>query len=209
MQQRLFFICLKDFGQKLGQLTACDGCGMTYSEQEPSDIVLHTKFHKNIFNTLKFPVQTVRNIVDAELGFASEHRRIVPGEQTFLYISGDQQVVGCCVAQIVTKGYRVISDGQTGDGQSATSKPWCCSTNAEPVKCGISRIWVLASERGQKIGSKLIDCVRYHFILGYPLKKADLAFSDPTPDGRSFATRYMGTSSFLVYRAFRSPSLEQ
>ena len=37
-------------------------------------------------------------------------------------------------------------------------------------------------------------------MLGYPLKKEELAFSDPTPDGRSFATSYTNTPCFLVYK---------
>jgi len=36
--------------------------------------------------------------------------------------------------------------------------------------------------------------------MGYPVAKEELAFSDPTPDGIKFATRYTGTSAFLVYK---------
>jgi len=36
--------------------------------------------------------------------------------------------------------------------------------------------------------------------MGCPVAKEELAFSDPTPDGIKFATRYTGSSAFLVYK---------
>lgn len=40
---------------------------------------------------------------------------------------------------------------------------------------------------------------RNNFIYGSYLSKDEIAFSDPTPDGKLFATHYFGTSQFLVY----------
>lgn len=40
---------------------------------------------------------------------------------------------------------------------------------------------------------------RNNFIYGSHLSKNEIAFSDPTPDGKLFATHYCGTSRFLVY----------
>lgn len=40
---------------------------------------------------------------------------------------------------------------------------------------------------------------RSNFIYGSYLSKEEMAFSDPTPDGKLFATQYFGTSQFLVY----------
>lgn len=40
---------------------------------------------------------------------------------------------------------------------------------------------------------------RNNFIYGSYLSKDEIAFSDPTPDGKLFATHYFGTSKFLVY----------
>ena len=45
----------------------------------------------------------------------------------------------------------------------------------------------------------LISC-RGDFLMGYPVAKEELAFSDPTPDGIKFASRYTGSSAFLVYK---------
>lgn len=40
---------------------------------------------------------------------------------------------------------------------------------------------------------------RNNFVYGSYLSKDEIAFSDPTPDGKLFATQYFGTSQFLVY----------
>jgi N-acetyltransferase len=44
-------------------------------------------------------------------------------------------------------------------------------------------------------------CFRFRstFIYGSPLTKDEIAFSDPTPDGKQFATQYCDTPTFLVY----------
>lgn len=44
----------------------------------------------------------------------------------------------------------------------------------------------------------LLFC-RSNFVYGAYLSKDEVAFSDPTPDGKLFATRYCGTPRFLVY----------
>lgn len=36
-------------------------------------------------------------------------------------------------------------------------------------------------------------------MFGSHLTKDEIAFSDPTPDGKLFATKYCGTPAFLVY----------
>jgi N-acetyltransferase len=41
---------------------------------------------------------------------------------------------------------------------------------------------------------------RYSFFLGNSLEKSELAFTDPTPDGRGFATNFTGIPDFLVYK---------
>ena len=41
---------------------------------------------------------------------------------------------------------------------------------------------------------------RNNFVYGSIMTMNDIAFSDPTPDGKGFATGYTGTPSFLVYK---------
>ncbi|MEQ2196288.1 Establishment of cohesion 1 [Xenoophorus captivus] len=53
--------------------------------------------------------------------------------------------------------------------------------------------------RRRAVATRLIECLRNNFIYGSYLSKDEIAFSDPTPDGKLFATHYFGTSQFLVY----------
>ena len=80
-----------------------------------------------------------------------------------------------------------------------SGKVYCCSEKAEPVRAGISRIWVLADFRRGRVASSLVDCMRAGFYLDKYLDKDEFAFSDPTLDGISFATKYMKSEEFLVY----------
>ena len=68
-----------------------------------------------------------------------------------------------------------------------------------PVRAGISRIWVLADFRRGRVASCLVDCMRASFYLDHYLDKEEFAFSDPTLDGISFASKYMQSKKFLVY----------
>ncbi|KAG0212665.1 N-acetyltransferase esco2 [Mortierella sp. GBA30] len=74
-----------------------------------------------------------------------------------------------------------------------------CSTVPQPAICGINRIWVSAHYRRQKIASRLLDAVRDRFVYACKLETKDLAFSQPTGDGKALARQYLGTDRFLVY----------
>ena len=49
------------------------------------------------------------------------------------------------------------------------------------------------------MASSLVDCMRAGFYLDHYLDKDEFAFSDPTLDGISFASKYMQSNEFLVY----------
>lgn len=111
----------------------------------------------------------------------------------FLFLA-DKKVVGLLLAEEIDKGYRILPNNDSG-----TSKVYCSSTVAEPVKCGISRIWVLADYRRNKIASSLVDSMRSSFFVNHYLTENEFAFSDPTLSGIEFAGRYCKQSQFLVY----------
>uniref|UniRef100_A0A8C5W8R4 Establishment of sister chromatid cohesion N-acetyltransferase 1 n=1 Tax=Leptobrachium leishanense TaxID=445787 RepID=A0A8C5W8R4_9ANUR len=150
-------------------------------------------------------VKEIREMVDKDLGFQQAPLRLHSRTKTLLFITNDKKVAGCLIAEHIQWGYRVIDDKDSEDNlekESAIServKAWCCSTTQEPAICGISRIWVFSMMRRRKIASRMLECLRSHFIYGSYLNKDEIAFSDPTPDGKSFATHYCGTSRFLVY----------
>ncbi|KAM8966903.1 N-acetyltransferase ESCO1 [Pelodytes ibericus] len=158
-------------------------------------------------------VEEIREMVDNDLGFQQVPLRLHSRTKTLLFISSDKKVVGCLISEHIQWGYRVIDD-KSPESKSEKEqaicervKAWCCSTSPEPAICGISRIWVFSMMRRRKIASRMLECLRNHFIYGSYLNKDEIAFSDPTPDGKLFATHYCGTSQFLVYNFVSGQSL--
>uniref|UniRef100_A0A672G9T7 Uncharacterized LOC115394029 n=2 Tax=Salarias fasciatus TaxID=181472 RepID=A0A672G9T7_SALFA len=149
-------------------------------------------------------VEEIREMVDNDLGFQQVETKCPSQTKTFLFISNDKKVAGCLIAEHIQEGYRVIEEPmpEGSEGEKVMferQRAWCCSTTPEPAICGISRIWVVNMMRRQGIASRMIECLRNNFIYGSYLSKDEIAFSDPTPDGKLFATKYFGTSQFLVY----------
>ncbi|KAG0046159.1 N-acetyltransferase esco2 [Gryganskiella cystojenkinii] len=92
-----------------------------------------------------------------------------------------------------------VASSSTSSSSDQEGSAIFCSTVPEPAICGINRIWVSKLYRRQKVASRLLDAVRDKFIHAYRLEKQDLAFSQPTGDGRALARRYLGKEQFLVY----------
>ncbi|KAJ7338734.1 hypothetical protein JRQ81_012636 [Phrynocephalus forsythii] len=149
-------------------------------------------------------VDEIREMVDNDLGF-QQAPLTCSRTKTLLFIANDKKVTGCLIAEHIQWGYRVIEEKVPDVGTEnekvtfERQKAWCCSTSPEPAICGISRIWVFSLMRRKKIASRMLECLRSNFIYGSYLSKEEMAFSDPTPDGKLFATQYFGTSQFLVY----------
>lgn len=149
-------------------------------------------------------VEEIREMVDNDLGFQQVETKVPSQTKTFLFISNDKKVTGCLIAEHIQEGYRVIEEPVPEGSEREKvmferQRAWCCSTVPEPAVCGISRIWVFSMMRRRGIASRMIECLRNNFIYGSHLSKDEIAFSDPTPDGKLFATHYCGTSQFLVY----------
>uniref|UniRef100_A0A3Q3JVN8 N-acetyltransferase domain-containing protein n=1 Tax=Monopterus albus TaxID=43700 RepID=A0A3Q3JVN8_MONAL len=149
-------------------------------------------------------VEEIREMVDYDLGFQQVETKCPSQTKTFLFISNDKKVAGCLIAEHIQEGYRVIEEPvpEGSEGEKVMferQRAWCCSTTPEPAICGISRIWVVSMMRRQGIASRMLECLRNNFIYGSYLSKDEIAFSDPTPDGKLFAAHYFGTSQFLVY----------
>ncbi|CAG10228.1 unnamed protein product, partial [Tetraodon nigroviridis] len=168
-------------------------------------------------------VEEIREVVDSDLGFQQVETTVSVQDQDFPSSSPvTRRLLGCLIAEHhrgghvsasrhqfpepceCLQGYRVIEDpvpeGSEGEKlMFERQRAWCCSTTPEPAICGISRIWVVSMMRRQGIASRMLDCLRNNFVYGSYLSKDEIAFSDPTPDGKLFATKYFGTSQFLVY----------
>ncbi|XP_060722221.1 N-acetyltransferase ESCO2 [Tachysurus vachellii] len=148
--------------------------------------------------------EDVRRIADSELGFQQVNLSSPSAAKTYLFINSDKMVVGCLVAEPVRQAFRVLEQPEkmkdmTKEDFMEHHRAWCCSTVPEKAICGVSRIWVFSLMRRKGIATRLLDTVRGSFMYGSPLTKVEIAFSDPTPDGKLFATKYCGTPTFLVY----------
>ncbi|XP_031459753.1 N-acetyltransferase ESCO2 isoform X2 [Phasianus colchicus] len=147
--------------------------------------------------------EDVREIVDNELGFKQVALSCPAKTKTYLFVSNEKMIVGCLVAESIKQAFRVLSEPSTtqSPGQDALQqhRAWRCSTEPEPAVCGVSRIWVFGPARRRGIARRLVDVVRSTFMYGSYLSTAEIAFSDPTPDGKQFATEYCQTPTFLVY----------
>ncbi|XP_071118827.1 N-acetyltransferase ESCO2-like [Haliotis cracherodii] len=147
-------------------------------------------------------VEEINRLMSMDLGFPEQTVWYKPHLKVFLYVSDEKEVQGCVVAESITEGYRVIPESQGGGSQviSRTGRPWCCETEPEPALVGISRLWVCNMYRRKGIASRLVDTVRQVFEHGVLIDKDEVAFSDPTTDGKQFATKYSATPAFLVYK---------
>ncbi|KAJ9593209.1 hypothetical protein L9F63_015254 [Diploptera punctata] len=208
-----------DAGQKKFGATQCKECGTVYQIGDPDDERAHEKFHdkshclkysimknerivtlhgsdkiilvrcsdsKNWLNKVK----TILTVVDEELGYCDAGIWNHSYSQVYFYVT-EKQIAGCVVVHPIQEAYKMLKSVLEGCD--------CCSEEAYPAKCAISRIWVNGIHRRKKIATKLLDSVRSCFIQGYLLGKDEIAFSAPTVAGKAFAEQYTGTENYLVY----------
>ncbi|KAL1253976.1 hypothetical protein QQF64_016205 [Cirrhinus molitorella] len=148
--------------------------------------------------------EDVRRIADSELGFQQITLSSPSSAKTYLFINSDRMVVGCLVAENVRQAFRVLEQKEKPKDMNKEDfmehhRAWCCSTVPEKAICGVSRIWVFSLMRRKAIATRLLDTARTTFMYGSHLTKEEIAFSDPTPEGKLFATKYCETPTFLVY----------
>uniref|UniRef100_A0A3P8Z6U0 Establishment of sister chromatid cohesion N-acetyltransferase 2 n=1 Tax=Esox lucius TaxID=8010 RepID=A0A3P8Z6U0_ESOLU len=148
--------------------------------------------------------EDVRRLADNELGFQQLSLSCPSQAKTYLFVNSDRMVVGCLIAEHIRQGFRVLEQKEltkdmTKEDFMEHHRAWCCSTTPEKAICGVSRIWVFSLARRKGIATRMLDTVRNSFIYGSHLTKEEIAFSDPTPDGKLFATKYCETPAFMVY----------
>lgn len=216
-----------DAGQKELGAKHCPSCNMLYTSGDQEDERTHKKYHNSYLAKLNFPgwkkervlgefsdgriimilpsdpkytlkkMKTLEQIIDRDLGVTS-------GVQTkmnmtyVLFISTESKIAGCAIAEKISQAHRVIPSATS----SRTGSPKkILHSESESVKalCGICRLWTAPMYRRQKVASRILDCLRCNFIYGYLLDVDDIAFLDPTIDGRQFVEKYTNTSNYLVY----------
>uniref|UniRef100_A0A8D2ALA4 Establishment of sister chromatid cohesion N-acetyltransferase 2 n=1 Tax=Sciurus vulgaris TaxID=55149 RepID=A0A8D2ALA4_SCIVU len=138
-------------------------------------------------------VEDVQELVDHELGFQQVVPKCPNKTKTFLFISDEKKVAGCLIAEPIKQVWCI---GPESSSSKECPRAWQCSNVPEPAVCGISRIWVFRLQR-RKQNINWILTLNLG-VLAFP-ELGNTAFSDPTPDGKLFATKYCNTPNFLVY----------
>ncbi|KAM4041091.1 N-acetyltransferase ESCO2 [Anomaloglossus baeobatrachus] len=218
-----------DAGQKHFGPVSCGSCGMIFSASSVEDEAQHAQYHQRLLESIRYvgwkkerivaeswdgkiimicpddpkyalrKAEEVRELVDAELGFQQTSLNSPARTRTYLYVTGNK-IAGCLIAEPIRQAFRVLAEPPSPENRSLERhRAWRCSSDPQPAICGISRIWVFAPMRRRSIASRLVDAVRSSFIYGSHLSTEEIAFSDPTPDGKLFASTYCAVPDFLVY----------
>ncbi|XP_077147910.1 N-acetyltransferase ESCO2 isoform X2 [Ranitomeya variabilis] len=218
-----------DAGQKHFGPVSCGSCGMIFSASSAEDEAQHAQYHQRLLERLRYvgwkkerivaesfegkilmicpddpkyarrKAEEVRELVDAELGFQQTSLNSPARACTYLYVTSDK-IAGCLIAEPIRQAFRVLAEPPSPEDKSLERhRAWRCSSDPQPAICGISRIWVFSPMRRRNIASRLMDAVRSSFIYGSHLNTDEIAFSDPTPDGKLFASTYCAVPDFLVY----------
>lgn len=218
-----------DAGQKKFGATQCSVCGMVFTASHPVDEQDHQRYHRRFLCIIKFPgwknervvtsfkdgriikvtpsdqqysvkkVTDILGIVDVDLGFQTPNIGFASSKVAYLFISEKQKVAGCVIVEKIDKAFRLVPTEEGAHIGTYGDRLYCTGPTPVPTICGISRIWTYAPLRRKNIATRLVDAVRASFVLGMCLSPSHVAFSDPTPDGRSFAMNYFGASNVLVY----------
>ncbi|XP_058020707.1 N-acetyltransferase ESCO2 isoform X2 [Ahaetulla prasina] len=186
-----------DAGQKHIGATICKSCGMVYSVANPEDEAHHVQYHQRFIEGIKYTSWKNEHVV-AEF-WDGKIILILQNDPKYVI----KKIIGCLIAEPVRQAFRVLSEPIPVESPTKNSlehqRAWCCSTKPENVYCGISRIWVFSLMRRKRIASRLVDVMRQTFLFGCSLSINEIAFSDPTPDGKLFAAKYCKVPNFLVY----------
>jgi len=199
---------------------------MVYDPLVEEDQIMHMKFHKRFQKGISyygwkqervvksFPedgtrivmitydspsilqkkIEEVLDVVNIEMGYLRPNKDDASkkNEKTFLFISNNKTIAGCIIVEELKQAYKQTKGEEDGTFSFSKEIPLRAA-------CGIVLIWVHKNERRKGIAFKLIEQARSHFMYGYTIPKDLIAFSQPTPEGKAFATKYFETINFLVY----------
>ena len=116
----------------------------------------------------------------------------------FLYIK-DNIIIGIVISEQIKNGYLVHFDETNDDTQTIADSIQEYTFQKEKALCGISKMFVLENHRKKGIAKNLVDSARMNLIYGFEIPKEEVAFSQPTLDGKIFALKYFKNDDFLIY----------
>ncbi|KAI9816602.1 MAG: N-acetyltransferase O1 (Establishment of cohesion protein 1) [Pycnora praestabilis] len=116
--------------------------------------------------------------------------------KAFLYIKRDK-CVGLCLAERISKAYRVLKEKALPQGEDAgfvvsKSSSVSVSKEADCAILGVSRIWTSTLHRRQGVALKLLECAAMNTVYGMVVPKEMIAFSQPTESGGRLAEKWFG-----------------
>ncbi|XP_054154493.1 N-acetyltransferase ESCO2-like, partial [Oppia nitens] len=209
-----------DFGQKDFDSKRCKTCNMLYTTGEVVDERTHEEYHDMFVNSLRFigwkheevvsvyddgriirivadskhkymfkKVNELFKVADIELGINVDlESSLKPTSVYLLFATKTKRIAGFVASERIKSANKLISE-----------EPFIASTDEVPAECGIARIWTHPNFRRQKIATRLLDTLRTCFSYGKIIPKSNIAFSDPTINGKDFAKHYTKRNNFLVY----------
>lgn len=199
---------IMDLGQKDLCTKTCPDCGMTYMFKLDEDTKLHAKFcaSQKYIDFRGWKNEKVVTRVDSgriiEIGTnepKSHQKKIdeiismidqslgtpeLKGDyKTYIYVN-DNKVYAALICERIETAHQSLDNEILHKEHKAT--------------LGISRIWVHPAHRRQSLATRLFNSARYNFIYGFTIPLEEIAFSQPTDDGKHFATSK--NPNYLVYR---------
>ncbi len=88
---------------------------------------------------------------------------------------------------------------KTSPNMRQISSTYTRSEKPRKAIMGVHQLWCHRSHRQKSIASSLVDAARERLVYGMVIPKNWVAFSSPTADGASFATKYVNPDVPLVY----------
>eukprot|EP00736_Rhodelphis_marinus_P010030 Rmarinus@m.19077 len=214
-----------DFGQEDLVMKKCATCGMVYTPGVIEDDNAHRVYHaeKNsdcfVLNTIPKGAERYQDsspggdalflcirgsdieeggyvkilkmleYVDEYLG-TTGLKPTTPDNAVFLSVHG-RRVQGLVHVERIRGGCRLVTDSR---GTRV------CLEKPERATCGVLKMWTDPHHRKHGVMRRLLDATRRHFIYGYVVSKAELAFTQLSDDGAAFAHSYCDSHPILVYR---------
>jgi N-acetyltransferase len=217
-----------DLGQP--STITCPECRMSYTPSQPADTILHNKHHTKYLSgqTLEVPAAMQKSLTEgtnavwhsgdnyivriskrdqiakkntahklvaganADLGALEIKHEDLWGErkyQVFLYLSG-RKCYGILLAEPITHALQVDN----------SDFPIILDEPEQSARMGISRIWTDGSQRRDGIATRLLSVSQKVFWPLAPIKKKEMAFSQPTEQGANLARKWFEREKgWLVY----------
>ncbi|XP_009696963.1 PREDICTED: N-acetyltransferase ESCO2 [Cariama cristata] len=181
-----------DAGQKHFGAIVCKSCGMIYTAASPEDEAQHIQHHERFLEGLRY------------VGWKKERVVAEFWDGKIVLILPDDPKYAVKKAEDV----REIVDNELGFKQVSLSCPaktkiYLFVSNEKMI------VGCLVAESIKQESDKAAGCLRCAdssalsfrstFMYGCYLSTKEIAFSDPTPDGKLFAMKYCQTPNFLVY----------